>query len=102
MTQFHIGYHRELNRDKHQRDLQPPPKPPLQLAIKAIHRVLELLDREMLEYLDINRDILLQTFLSEHRTTPRTELNALDGEAVDCAISITLGYIKAITITHYD
>jgi hypothetical protein len=78
-----------------------PPQKSLGLAIVAVYNLLRKFDLELLQYLDINREQLLQVYLSQHTPIEYTSLNKLDREAVDSAMSDMLGYIKVITCVHH-
>jgi hypothetical protein len=69
----------------------------LELATSAVHQLWNKLDLQMLEYLDINRKVLIENFVSAHKPTDYTKLNEDNKNTVDFVTNTILGYIKPAT-----
>jgi hypothetical protein len=99
LGQYHAAVYRAMN----------PPKTSdgnsnlsnISIAKKGIRRVIDLLDKEMLEYLDINRVKLGQVFESTYKDNVIPKLSATDHRTADFVTHTALSYIKAATCAHY-
>ena len=67
------------------------------LATHATHQLLKRIDLQMLEYLDINRDKLLELFIATHKPGSEANLSEDNKRAIDFAATTMLGYIKPAT-----
>jgi hypothetical protein len=71
------------------------------LSTMAVHRLWARLDLEMLEYLDINRDKLIENFEKVYQPGTYESLSIGNQQAVDHATVTMLGYIKPATCLHH-
>jgi hypothetical protein len=96
--------HIEFYKVKYQEDVMQPFRPSVdptqeatKLAILAVHNLWTRIDLSMLEYLDINRDKLIEVFDECYKPADTNTLSAHDKEAIKFAADTILSYIKPAT-----
>ena len=103
LGQHHVNHYRKKNKHTATIDPAKAPRSRRDLAKTAVAKLLTTLDFEILEYLDINRTQLIDTFKATHKPFPGYhELSSLDQEAIDHARDLMLVYIKPVTCSHYN
>lgn len=100
---FHSTLFRALNPVKtSDDDKDTPPATDLTIAVTGVHQLLRLFDLKLLQYLDINRDQLIQSFELRFSPVDDSTLSETDKLAAHHVTETILHYIKAATCTHYD
>ena len=103
---IHATYFRKRHSNSRSLPQGPNPKPPHELAIRAVRYLINKFDRELLQYLDINRTTLNDYFCSQHpnpnpQGTPLYDLSPLDKATYYHIIRCMRGYIKTFTCIPY-
>ena len=97
MAVYHVSYFRRERQDTSPTSSKPTLSDK-ELATTVVYALLKKLDQDTLQFLDINRDALLKTFLKRHKPVDKKEIPIIDHQIMSDARITMLGYIKHVTV----